>query len=167
MSKGALYLYFETKQHLFEAVVTEAVLPNIEAIERVAGSVDIPFATLARMLVARVAEFAGTSPLGSVVKMVIAESGNFPDLARVWHDRVVSRALRVMTSVIERAQARGEVRPGDPRFHAFSVIGPMLMGVIWREVLQPAGGAPVDLRALAAQHIETALGGLLEGEAQA
>lgn len=167
VSKGALYLYFETKQHLFEAVVTEAVLPNIEAIERVAGSVDIPFATLARMLVARVAEFAGTSPLGSVVKMVIAESGNFPDLARVWHDRVVSRALGVMTGVIERAQARGEVRPGDPRFHAFSVIGPMLMGVIWREVLQPAGGAPVDLRALAAQHIETALGGLLEREARA
>lgn len=167
VSKGALYLYFETKQHLFEAVVREAVLPNIEAIEQAAKSVDIPFAMLARMLVTRVAEFAGVSPLGSVVKMVIAESGNFPDLARVWHDQVVSRALGVMTGVIARAQERGEVRPGDPRYHAFSVVGPMLMGVIWREVLQPAGGAPVDLKVLAAQHIETALGGLLTEEGRA
>lgn len=167
VSKGALYLYFETKQHLFEAVVREAVLPDIEAVERVATSGDIPFATLARMLVTRVAEFAGTSPLGAVAKMVIAESRNFPDLARVWHDQVVSRALGVLGGVIEQAQARGEVRPGDPRYHAFSIIGPLLMGVIWREVLQPAGGAPVDLRALAAQHVETALGGLLTGEGRA
>ncbi len=167
VSKGALYLYFETKQHLFEAVVREAVLPDIEAVERVATSGDIPFASLARMLVTRVAEFAGTSPLGAVAKMVIAESRNFPDLARVWHDQVVSRALGVLGGVIEQAQARGEVRPGDPRYHAFSIIGPLLMGVIWREVLQPAGGAPVDLRALAAQHVETALGGLLTGEGRA
>lgn len=164
VSKGALYLYFETKQHLFEAVVREAVLPNIEAVEQVAKSADIPFATLARMLVTRVAEFAGARPLGAVAKMVIAESRNFPDLARVWHDQVVSRALGVLTGVIERAQARGEVRPGDARYHAFSIVGPMLMGVIWREVLQPAGGAPVDLRTLAVQHIETALGGLLAEE---
>lgn len=167
VSKGALYLYFETKQHLFEAVVRDAVLPNIAAVEQVARTVELPFAMLARMLLTRVAEFASTTPVGSVAKMVIAESGNFPDLARVWHDEVVSRALGVMTGVVERAQARGEVRPGDPRFHAFAIIGPMLMGVIWREVLQPAGGAPVDLRALAAQHVETVLGGLLTEEGRA
>jgi AcrR family transcriptional regulator len=167
VSKGALYLYFETKQHLFEAVVRDAVLPNIEAVEQVAKTADIPFAMLARMLLARVGEFASTTPLGAVAKMVIAESGNFPDLARVWHDQVVSRALGVLTGVIERGQARGEVRAGDPRFHAFAIIGPLLMGVIWREVLQPVGGAPVDLRALAAQHVETVLGGLLTGEVRA
>ncbi len=167
VSKGALYLYFETKQHLFEAVVRDAVLPNIEAVEQVAKGADLPFGVLVRMLMARMGEFVSTSSLGSVARMVIAESGNFPDLARVWHDQVVSRALGVMTGVVERAQARGEVRPGDPRFHAFAIIGPVLMGVIWREVLQPVGGAPVDLRALAAQHAETVLGGLLIGEKRA
>lgn len=161
VSKGALYLYFETKQDLFTAVVREAVLPNIEAVEQVARGADLPFATIVRLLLARVAEYASTTQLGSVAKMVIAEARNFPDLARVWHDEVVSRALSLLTSLIEDAQAKGEVRPGDPRLHAFSIIGPMLMGVIWREVLVPAGGAPVDLRALAAQHVETALGGLL------
>ena len=32
VSKGALYLYFETKEDLFRAVVAEAVAPNIEAV---------------------------------------------------------------------------------------------------------------------------------------
>ena len=59
-----------------------------------------------------------------------------------------------------------QVRPGDPRFHAFTLMGPMLMGIIFREVLQPAGGAPVDIEALARQHAETVLAGLLVEEAR-
>jgi len=66
-----------------------------------------------------------------------------------------------MVGLIERAQQRGEVCAGDPRFHAFSLMGPMLMGLMYREVLQPAGGAPVDIEALARQHSETILQGLL------
>lgn len=161
VSKGALYLYFETKQELFTAVVRAAVTPNLDVIEQVAKTVDLPFAQLARMLLTQAAEVMSTTSIGSVAKMVIAESGNFPDLARVWHDEVVSRALGVVTGVIERAQGRGEVPPGDPRYHAFSMIAPMLLGVIWREVLMPVGAPAVDLRALAAQHVETALVGML------
>ncbi len=161
VSKGALYLYFETKQDLFTAVVRTSVAPNIEAVEEAARNLALPFATLARMLLTIAAERAATTQIGAVAKMVIAESGNFPDLARVWHEEVVGRALAAVVGVIERAQARGEVRPGDPRLHAFSMIGPLLLGVIWREVMAPAGAPPVDLRALAAQHIDTALTGML------
>jgi len=161
VSKGALYLYFETKQDLFTAVVREAVLPNIAVIEAAIRGADVPFATTVRMLLGRVGDVASTTPLGAVAKMVIGESRNFPDLAKVWHDEVVSRALAILTGVVERAQTKGEVRAGDPRLHAFSIIGPMLLGVIWREVLVPVGGEPVDLRKLAAQHIDTVLTGLL------
>jgi AcrR family transcriptional regulator len=161
VSKGALYLYFETKQDLFRAVVRDAVAPNIAAVEAAAAAAEAPFAAVARMLLTRVAEVLSSTRLGSVAKMVIAESGNFPDLARIWHEDVVSRALKIATTLIERGQARGEIRPGDPRTHAFSLVGPLLMGVLWREVLVPAGAAPVDLRAVAAQHVETVLEGML------
>jgi AcrR family transcriptional regulator len=161
VSKGALYLYFETKQDLFHAVVRDAVAPNIAAVEAAVMAADLPFAAVARMLLGRVAEVLSSTRLGAVAKMVIAESGNFPDLARVWHEDVVSHALKIATGLIERAQERGEVKPGDPRTHAFSLVGPMLMGVLWREVLVPAGAAPIDLRAVADQHANTVLGGML------
>ncbi len=161
VSKGALYLYFETKQELFHAVVRDAVAPNIAAVEAQIATVEVPFPTLARMLIARMADLVANTQLGSVAKMVIAESRNFPDLARVWHNDIVRRALKLACGLIEKAQARGEVRPGDPRLHAFSLVGPILMGVLWREVLTPVGAEPVDLEKLAKQHADTVLEGML------
>ena len=161
VSKGALYLYFETKQDLFAAVVRDAISPNLAAVEVAAGAINLPFAVIIRALIEQAAERMTVSPVGPVAKMVIAESRNFPELARVWHDEVVARMLGVLTGLIERAQAKGEVRPGDARFHALALIGPLLMGVLWREVLTPVGAAPLDLRALARQHVDTILAGLL------
>lgn len=161
VSKGTLYLYFADKEDLFRAVVRDTVAPNIDAVQAAVAAADLPFADVARMFLARFAELAGRVPVGSVAKMVIGESRNFPELARVWHDQVAGRALAMLTGLIERAQAKGEVRGGDPRLHAFSLMGPMLMGVLWRETLQPVGGAPLDLGELAIQHAETVLGGML------
>lgn len=166
LSKGAVYLYFPTKEDIFRAVVREAVAPNIEAMQRTVLAMELPFAVLVRTLLPRFAEVVTAVPVGAVVKMVIGESRNFPELAKVWHDDVILKAIGLLASVIEQAQERGEVRPGDPRIHAFSIIGPMLIGVIWRETFTPVGGAPVDLPAIARQHAETVLEGLIFREAE-
>lgn len=166
VSKGTLYLYFKDKEELFRAVVRDNVSPNIDQLRDTILAADLPFSQIATMFLARLSVVAGTMPLGAVAKMVIGESGNFPELAKVWHDQVVSRALATMVALIEKAQKKGEVREGDPRLHAFSLMGPMLMGLIYREVIQPAGGAPVDLQALARQHAETLLSGLLREQAR-
>jgi AcrR family transcriptional regulator len=161
VSKGALYLYFETKDELFRAVVGEHASPNIEAVRAMAVSFKGRFADLAPLILALAAKIASSSPIPAVAKMVIGESRNFPDLARVWHDQVVSKAIELLTGLIEAAQARGEVRPGDPRLHAISLMGPMVMSFIWREVFVPVGAEPIDPAALAAQHARTVLNGLL------
>jgi AcrR family transcriptional regulator len=166
VSKGTLYLYFKDKEELFRAVVRDTVAPNIEAVRAAVLASDLPFAEVAAMFLTRFAEMTRQVPVGAVAKMVIGESRNFPELAKVWHDQVASRALTMLAGLIEAAQQRGEVRTGDPRLHAFSLVGPMLMGVLWRETLQPAGGAPLDLDALARQHSETVLHGLLLEQAK-
>ena len=101
------------------------------------------------------------SRLPAIARMVIGESRNFPDLARIWHDDVVAGVIRTVAKIIARAQARGEVAPGDPRLHAFSLMGPMVMAMLFREVFGGVGGNPPDLSALADQHARTALRGLL------
>ena len=166
VSKGTLYLYFTDKEDLFRAVVRDTVAPNIEAVQAAILAPGVPFEQVARIFLARFAEMTRRLPVGAVAKMVIGESRNFPELAKVWHDQVASRALEMLAGLIEKAQERGEVRSGDPRLHAFSLVGPMLMGVLWRETLEPAGGAPLDLDALAAQHSETVLAGLLTERSQ-
>lgn len=160
ISKGALYLYFETKEDLFRAVVRQAVVPNIDMVEAALAQATIPFPDVLRMLFGRIAAMVETSRLGAVVKLVIGESRNFPELARVWHDEVVSRALAALIGALEKAQVRGEVRLGDPRVQAFSIMGPVLMGVIWQETFAPVGAPAMNLEGLIIQHRETILAGL-------
>ena len=166
VSKGTLYLYFSDKQELFRAVVRAAVVPNLDAMTATVASLDLPFVTTVTMLLARFADNARRLPIGAVAKMVIGESRNFPELARVWHDEVASKAIGAVTALIERAQQRGEVVPGDPRLFAFSLMGPMIIGVLWTTTLVPAGGQPIDLDALARQHAEAVLQGLLTESAR-
>jgi AcrR family transcriptional regulator len=161
VSKGTLYLYFKDKEDLFRAVVRDTVAPNIAMMRQAVEAADLPFEAVVRLLLPRFAELAGTVPIGAVAKIVIGESRNFPELAKTYYDLVVSQAVALMTGLIEKAQTNGEVRPGDPRLHAMSLAGPMIMGLLWRETLEPAGGAPVDLHQLARQHAETVLKGLL------
>jgi AcrR family transcriptional regulator len=166
VSKGTLYLYFEDKEALFRAVVRDTIAPNLTAIRQTIEGSDLPFAEVVRLLLPRFADMASRVPIGAVAKMVIGESRNFPELAKVYYDLVVSQAIGAISGLVEKAQARGEVRAGEPRLHALSLMGPMLMGVLWRETLQPVGGAPIDLDALARQHCETVLAGLLTEPAQ-
>lgn len=165
VSKGTLYLYFNSKEAIFRAVVRESIAPNLDVI-LAAAKVEAPFPILVAALYERLISIARNQPIGAVAKMVIGESRNFPELARVWHDEVVSRAIAALSLLIEGAQERGEVRPGSPRLYAFSLMGPMIMGLLWRETLEPAGGAPLDLEALALQHCRTILDGMLTERAE-
>ena len=167
ISKGALYLYFETKEDIFRAVVRESVVPNLDMAETILAQTTLPFADMMRLMFGRVGEVAETTRLGAVIKLVIGESRNFPELARVWHDEVVSRTLSALSGALSRAQARGELRQGDPRLQAFSLMGPLLMGVVWRETFVPVGAPDLDLKALIAQHGETVLAGLAPAQSGA
>ena len=41
-------------------------------------------------------------------------------------------------------------------------MGPMMIGTLWRETFTPVGGAEIDLVAVATQHAETVLEGLVQ-----
>lgn len=165
VSKGALYLYFETKQDLFRAVVAEAFAPNLAMIQAEALANPARFEDVVRLLAGRIVQVVETRPVGGVLKMVIGEARNFPELARVWYENLISRAVVAASGLISAAQARGEVRAGDPRIFALQLISPILVSVIWRETFTPVGAPAFDLKAVLDQHIETFLAGVASPEA--
>jgi AcrR family transcriptional regulator len=160
VSKGTLYLYFKDKEELFRAVVRSAISPNIALLSQSLDAADLPFAALFPMLIERFAAMTRQVPIGAVAKMVIGESRNFPELAKVWHDEVVAKGLDTVAELVTRAQERGELKAVDPRLVGFSLMGPMMMGVLWSEILVPAGAEPIDIEALARQHAAIVLSGL-------
>src|ERR1700750_3287710 len=54
VSKGALYLYFETKEDLFRAVVGQAIAQNLTAVRAMMSAHPGPFSDLLRALAGRI-----------------------------------------------------------------------------------------------------------------
>jgi AcrR family transcriptional regulator len=161
VAKGTLYLYFETKEDLFRATAREALTANLEAVEQSSAAFNGSIADLVPVLLKRAAGRMGDGRVPGIVRMVLAESRAFPDLARIWHDEVVARILGRLTELVSAAQDRGEVRAGDPGLFAISIVGPMVLGVLFQEVFGSDSLHAPNLDMLATQHAETVLNGLL------
>ena len=160
VAKGTVFVYFPTKDDLFRAVAQTVLTSHLERLQGAAADLDRPIAELVPMLLMQAAAVIGEGRLPAMMRLLVSESRQFPDLARVWHDEVVSKVLGLLTMAIERAQARGEIKPGNAPLYAFSIIGPMLASALFREVFRDTAPLP-DLRELAEQHARTILDGLL------
>src|ERR1035437_4617735 len=113
VSKGTLYLYFTNKEELFKAVVRESVLPVLgeaeETIDRYEGSSE----TLLREIMLGWWQRIGNTKVAGISKLMVEESGNFPDVAKFYHEEVISRGTAVIGRVLERGVKRGEFRAID------------------------------------------------------
>jgi AcrR family transcriptional regulator len=160
ISKAALYLYYETKEDLFRAAAATLTAPQLARVAETVASHDAPFAETAPALLGRIAAILSLPGPPRLATMVIGEARNFPDLARIWREDVVDRVLGLVAELIARAQAKGEVRAGDPRLFAFTLAGPVVMGGLYNAVFDDAGGTRVDLARLAEQHAGVAVAAL-------
>jgi AcrR family transcriptional regulator len=159
VSKGTLYLYFKGKEELFEAVVRATLLLNLERVEALAASFEGPSALLLERLLLTIAGVMD-SRVGAIPKLVIAEAGNFPELARFYLDEVVRRGLRLIGMILKRGIERGEFRAVDVDHAVFCVIGPMLLAALWKNSLEAYDDAPMDTQALVRAHLDLLLRGL-------
>lgn len=161
IAKGTLYLYFDTKEDIFRAAARHAFESNLNAICAADSS---PLTSLRERLpelLLRLVGVADENRFSAIFRMVVGECRLFPDLARIWHDDVASRLLDLIAALVAQAQVRGEVRDGDPRLFAFSITGPLLAGILFREIYGTFSAHTPELQALAVQHAATALDGLL------
>lgn len=159
VTKGTIYLYYSNKEELFEAVVRSQVVPNLDRLEAVLAE-----PALAGVLLQKIFSFwaktIAPSPLSVIPKIVIAEAGNFPELARIFLEAVPHRMLRLIGSVIRRGIASGEFRPVDVDHVVYCVIGPLIFSVLWQHSLGPHDDRPLDVQAVCRAHLDLVLHGL-------
>ena len=159
VSKGTVYLYFESKEQLFEAVVREAITPNIARAEALVDGFEGPTPDLLRGLFAFVGEVLET-PLTGVMKLIVSESGNFPQLARMYADLVLRRAFALMRRILERGVSRGEFRPMDLHATVPLVVAPVLLLGVWKHSFGAHTDLTLDRRKVLEAHCENLLRGL-------
>lgn len=160
VTKGTVYLYFKTKGDLFKALVRSELLPNIERLEGVAEAAG-PVAGLLERLLDLWVTHVVPSRAALIPKLMLAEAGNFPDLARFYLDEVISRGRGVLRGLLRRGVEDGEFRPDVDADHvAYLVLAPLVFTVLWRHTFEPHDDRPLDAAALARAHLGTLLNGL-------
>jgi len=160
VAKATLYLYYENKLELFKAVVRHALVSGIDEFAQAHpdehGSAREQLVDLLTAFVQRVAD----SPLSGIPKLVMSEAGNFPELARFYHDEVIQRARTLVVAILVRGAASGEFRRVDAQSAWRVVIAPLLLAIIWKHSFQAFEPEPLDLRRHLASHIDLLLNGL-------
>ena len=121
VSKGTLYLYFESKEALFREMVRARVVPAVAEAEELLKKHDGSARELLEQVIRRMWVAVRDPRLAQIGRLVVGELGNFPELARFYYEEVALRSRRLMDAVLQRGVSSGEFRPVANRFAARAI----------------------------------------------
>jgi len=153
LSKGTVYLYFPSKEDLFEAVLRNVAIPNVERMEglmRDAPSVGEALDGVAQF----VPHLIRNTQLPQIMKLLISEAGTFPQIVQAYREDVLDRLLAAVAGLLARAHKAGEIDAPEPMLAARLVAAPIAFSGIWSVVFETDPKARVDVEALIALHVQ-------------
>jgi AcrR family transcriptional regulator len=132
VSKGTVYLYFDSK----EALLAEAVGRDIgPMLIEFAGQIDDESwsaSVLIERFMRRWWSLLSASNLQGVPKLMVSESGNFPELARHFVVNFIARMQdELLAAVLRKGIARGEFAPMDVPYAVRVLIHGLVFLPVW------------------------------------
>lgn len=166
VSKGTVYLYFANKEELFKSVVRENLVPALsrgtELVDRYEGSTP----ELLRELLRGWWGLIGATRVAGITKLIMAESANFPDIARFYNKEVMMPGDELFARVLARGVARGEFRPVPANPTTTLICAPLVFLMLWQRALRATSEKDIDPEVFLDHLLDTLLFGLTTGEAR-
>jgi len=160
-SKGTLYLYYPSKEELLKEVIRHNVVNQIaEGVEIIRGFQGTSSELLA-MIIRLWWERVGETRASGILKLMMSEVRNFPEIAQFYVDEVTQPCDRMLGALVQRGIDRGEFRRVAVEDVVHALIAPMLFLVMNKHSLGAcAAGAKLDPMAVIEAHIDLVLYGL-------
>ncbi len=162
VTKGTVYLYFDSKEALFKAVVRETIVPVIAQGEALARAFTGSARELVERLVREYWRLVGETALAGIPKLMMAEAATFPELTRFYYDEVVTRGHRLMAGVIERGIKNGEFRPVDVMVAAKLAMSPLIHATVARLAFASCMPEAFNVQQYLDTHIDLYLHGIAQ-----
>ncbi|HVL18826.1 MAG TPA: TetR/AcrR family transcriptional regulator [Gemmatimonadales bacterium] len=118
VSKGTLYLYFDSKEALFREMVRAKVVTALAHAEETVRTFDGSSRELLVILVSSMYRRLRDDGMARVGRVVQAELPSFPELAQFYFEEVILRSRRLVSRVLERGVESGEFREVSHGFAA-------------------------------------------------
>ena len=161
VSKGTLYLYYPSKEELLKEVIRHNVVNQIaegmEIVRAFEGTSSELLAYVLRLWWERV----GETRASGILKLMMSEVRNFPEIAQFWVAEVTSPADRMIAEIVQRGIDSGEFRPVDVENAVHALVAPLLFLVMNKHSLDACHvGAKFEPKAVIEAQIDLVLHGL-------
>ena len=161
VSKGTLYLYYPSKEELLKEVIRHNVVNQIaeglEIVRAFEGSSSELLAYVLHLWWERV----GETRASGILKLMMSEVRNFPEIAQFWVDEVIAPAHQMIAEIVEAGIARGEFRRVNVENTVHALVAPLLFLVMNKHSLGACvPGAKLDPQAVIGAQIDLVLHGL-------
>ena len=162
VSKGTLFLYFPSKEALFQAVVSENIGRHLHDALQELDAFTGPSGELLHTFMRRWWTEYGDTPAAGLTKLIMGEASNFPDLAQHYQEQVVQPSHELLRRIVQRGVDRGEFRAVDLKLLSHLIVAPLVHLVMWRLALAPCTprSEAVDPLAFIDLHAEMVVRGL-------
>ncbi|MEL7231181.1 MAG: TetR/AcrR family transcriptional regulator [Pseudomonadota bacterium] len=160
ISKGTLYLYFESKDELFEGMVKGKMLPLLERLqsEMMAAGDDLSASEMLSVHMRFFYRNVLNTDRRHIMRLIMAEGPNYPHIAKFYYDTVLMRGKAAFQAIINHGIQRGEFRQVDGHGLMQVAMAGGLVAALWKTVFDPF--EPIDLEAYCETHIDMLLAGL-------
>ncbi|MDF5708424.1 MAG: TetR/AcrR family transcriptional regulator [Nostoc sp. S4] len=132
VSKQTIYSYFQDKEGLFKALIerlTLACFQSLFSTEKLHGEPAILLRQVAEIYLTKVAD---NPDYLALLRLIITESQNFPELAKLYNQTVVQRGRQILSQYFA---SHPELRINDPEAMAHIFFGSLVSYVIVQEIL--------------------------------
>jgi AcrR family transcriptional regulator len=159
VTKGTIYFYFKDKEELFKAAARSSLIPALKEVESLSLGFEGSAEDLLRAFFGAVYSMIITNPRArQIVRLLIAEGPQFPDLVEFYYRDIISRGQGILRGVLERGVELREFRRSRAIDFPQVVFGPVVAAMVW--TLLMAKKHPIDLEAFAQVHVDLILNGL-------
>lgn len=159
IAKGTVYLYFSSKESLFEAALKDRMVSTMEGVGELTASFAGSTEELLGLVLRRIYDQMIEGDAGVLLRILISEGDRFPDLVTLYREVALSKGMATMKAILKRAEARGELRVSADEVDPRMIVAPIAILAIGGNVFgaQSHGDRDVFLR----RHLDLVLRGLL------
>ena len=162
VSKGTLFLYFESKEDLFKAVIRDNIANLFPAWNEEFKTFEGSSAEMLHYAMDLWWLNVGNTPASGIVKLVISEAQNFPEIAAFYQKEVVEPGTGLLQSILQRGVERGEFQHMDTSKSVFSIIAPMIFLMMWKHSMGACAASAniIDPKEFIHMHVDLLLNGM-------
>ncbi|MGA0805957.1 MAG: TetR/AcrR family transcriptional regulator [Pseudohongiellaceae bacterium] len=152
IGKGTIYLYFDSKESLFEEVVRRNMMPDRDLGESYKASMEGAAADILAQHFRHIYSFMKNDKVPPLLMMILGETARFPKLAQFFYEEMIRPSHELIHHIIRRGIDSGEFRADADRIYTQLLFAPAMHSVIWN--LTYGNLAPLDLDNYAETHID-------------